>query len=142
VKYSETEAPTQVPPTTKTDNNSTTKPTNTSVPTPPKPLPPPKPVITLTIPDASTVDPYAYIKSEYVFVNPFTSHVNVEIKDYAKHMYSLAFFDGNNKFAFEVLRISEPVVIIDKRNFQKKGKYTFELYKDKQKFEKGYITIY
>lgn len=103
---------------------------------------PAKPVLSLGIPDASTVDAYAYIKSQYVFTNPFTGHINVEIKDAKQFRYSLDFFDAKNNKVLEIPRILAPAIIIDKRNFQKKGLYRFELSRDKEKLEAGYITIY
>lgn len=101
-----------------------------------------KPVLSLTIPDATGLDAYAYIKSQYVFTNPFTGHVNVELPEPRKHKYSLLFFDQKNKQVLEIPRMLEESLIIDKRNFQRKGIYRFELDKDDQKLETGYITIY
>ena len=101
-----------------------------------------QPVLSLTIPDATGVDAYTYIKSEYVFTNPFTGHVNVELRDSKEHRYSLFFYDAKEHRVLEVPRISAPSIIIDKRNFQKKGMYRFELMRDKEKLEMGYITIY
>jgi hypothetical protein len=101
-----------------------------------------KPVLSLTLPESTTADAYAYIKSQYVFTNPFTGHVNVEIKD-AKHFrYSLQFFDEKEHRVLTIPRIPEPEVIIDKRNFQHKGLYRFVLLRNKEKLETGYITIY
>lgn len=101
-----------------------------------------KPVLTLEIPDIENVNAYTYIKSQYVFTNPFTGHVNIEIADAKTAKYSLEFFDNKNKMILEVPRVAEPYVILDKRNFQKVGMYKFELYKEKVKLETGYITIY
>ncbi|HTN17777.1 MAG TPA: hypothetical protein VL092_08865, partial [Chitinophagaceae bacterium] len=101
-----------------------------------------KPVLTLEIPDIENVNAYTYIKSQYVFTNPFTGHVNIEIADAKTAKYSLEFFDNKNKMILEVPKIAEPYVILDKRNFQKVGMYKFELYKEKVKLETGYITIY
>ncbi len=106
------------------------------------PSEPPKPVLSVTLPDASGVDAYAYIKSEYVFTNPFTGHVNVEIKDAKQYRYSLQFFDAKEQRILEIPRLPEAAIIIDKRNFQRKGIYRFELSRDKEKLETGYITIY
>ena len=103
---------------------------------------PQQPVLSLTIPDATGVDAVAYIKSEYVFTNPFTGHVNVELKDSKDHHYSLYFYDAKERRVLEVPKINAPSIIIDKRNFQKKGMYRFELMRDKEKLETGYITIY
>lgn len=100
------------------------------------------PMLSLTIPDASGLDAYAYIKSQYVFTNPFTGHVNVELKDARASRYELSFFDQKQKRVLELPRIMEESVIIDKRNFQRKGIYRFDLKKDGLKLEEGYITIY
>ncbi len=97
----------------------------------------------LRVPDIhSTAHPAMYIKSQYIFTNPFTGHVNVEIPEAAKDHYSISFFTQDDKPVLEVPRIREPSVIIDKRNFQRKGIYKFELKKNKEKLETGYITIY
>ena len=101
-----------------------------------------KPLLTVTIPEATGADAYAYIKSQYVFTNPFTGHVNVEIKDARDYKYSLRFFDQNNLPVLQIPRISEANIIIDKRNFQRKGLFRFELSREKEKLETGYITIY
>jgi hypothetical protein len=108
-----------------------------------KTVEPTKPVLTLNITEAaSSVDALAYIKSQYVFTNPFTGHINVEIQDAREHRYSLRFFDAKDNAVLDLPRIPESAVIIDKRNFQHKGLFKFELYKDKEKLEAGYITIY
>lgn len=98
---------------------------------------------TLRVPDMNTTGhPAMYIKSQYIFTNPFTGHVNVEIPDAAKHHFSIIFFTQDERQILEVPRIREPSVVIDKRNFQQKGIYKFELIKNKEKLETGYITIY
>lgn len=100
------------------------------------------PVLELTVPDVNAIDPYSYIKSKYVFTNPFTGHVNIEIPDAPKTPYRIDFFDGADKMVLEIDKIKESAVILDKRNFQKKGIYHFELFNGKDRVEKGYITIY
>jgi len=101
-----------------------------------------KPLLTVTIPDASGVQAYNYIKSQYVFTNPFTGHVNVELKDAKIYRYSLKFFDQDNNEILDIPRITEDAIIIDKRNFQHKGIFRFELARDREKLESGVITIY
>lgn len=101
-----------------------------------------KPVLSVAIPDNPEADAYAYIKSQYVFTNPFTGHVNVEIKDAKAFKYSLKFFNQQEVQVLTVPRLTEPAIIIDKRNFQNKGIYRFELMRDQEKLETGYITIY
>ncbi len=97
-----------------------------------------------TVPDPTEINAFTYIRSQYVFTNPFTGHVNVELPDQAdkKSDFSLIFFDNSNKRIFELPKITEPVVIIDKRNFQRKGIYKFEMRRNRDLLETGYITIY
>lgn len=108
------------------------------------PAPPPGPVLELSIPDISTVDAYTYLKSQYVFTNPFTGHVNVELEDAPAVTYSLVFYDGKTttRPVLRIARIPKSSVILDKRNFQHKGIYRFDLMKGEEKVESGYITIY
>ena len=104
--------------------------------------PKPKPVLTIEIPDIDNVNAYTYIKSQYVFTNPFTGHVNIEIADAKTSRYSLEFYDSKNVRILEIPKIGEPNIVLDKRNFQRVGMYRFELYKEKVKLETGYVTIY
>lgn len=101
-----------------------------------------KPLISLEIPDIESVDAYSYIKSQYVFTNPFTGHVNIEVADAKTSKYSIEFFDSKNAKILEIPKLNETNIVLDKRNFQRVGIYKFELYKDKAKLETGYVTIY
>ncbi|MBS1782316.1 MAG: hypothetical protein JSS78_04565 [Bacteroidetes bacterium] len=94
--------------------------------------------------EGNDLNNYTYVRSQYVFTNPFTGHVNVELPDSTdKHsIFSLSFFDAKNKKILFVPFINEPMVIIDKRNFQRKGLYKFEMRKNRTVIETGYITIY
>jgi len=84
----------------------------------------------------------SYPKSRYVFTNPFTGNVNIEIPDALDNNYSLVFYDQKDKQILEIPKVQEQVVILDKRNFQSNGVFKFKLFKDKKEFEKGVITIY
>lgn len=98
--------------------------------------------LVITIPDPNEINSYTYVKSEYVFTNPFTGHINMELPDIKKHKYSIEFFDEKDRKVLELHKVSESPLILDKRNFQKKGLYRFELKKNKEKLETGYITVY
>lgn len=97
-----------------------------------------------TVPDVTEINAYTYIRSQYVFTNPFTGHVNVELPDSTdkKSVFSLVFFDSKNRQVLEVPKVSERNVIIDKRNFQRKGIYKFEMRRNKDVLEIGHVTIY
>jgi hypothetical protein len=120
--------------------------TTTTIPVPAIEVPPApivvKPLISLEIPDIESVDAYSYIKSQYVFTNPFTGHVNIEVADAKSSKYSIEFFDSKNAKILEIPKLNETNIVLDKRNFQRVGIYKFELYKDKVKLETGYVTIY
>lgn len=100
------------------------------------------PRLTVSIPQPDEISAYSYVKSQYVFTNPFTGHVNVELPEFRQHHYSVKFFDNKNHEVLDIPRVTDSPIIIDKRNFQKKGLYKFELRQDRDKMETGYITIY
>lgn len=97
-----------------------------------------------SVPDPSDINAYTYVRSQYVFTNPFTGHVNIELPDSADKqiLYSLKFFNTDNKMVLDIPKITIQSIVLDKRNFQKKGIYKFELRKNKSILETGYITIY
>jgi len=81
-------------------------------------------------------------RSQYVFTNPFTGNINIEIQDALQEQYQLIFYDQKDKEVLKIPRINDKVVILDKRNFQNTGIYKFKLLKNKVVFDKGYVTIY
>lgn len=96
----------------------------------------------ISVPDPGEINAYSYVKSQYVFTNPFTGHVNMELPEVRDYRYSIRFYDDKDKKVMEILRVIESPIIIDKRNFKKKGLYKFDLFRDNEKMETGYITIY
>lgn len=82
------------------------------------------------------------IPSPYVFTNPFTGHINIELPDVFEHQYGVRFYDGTDKMVLDLARVPESPVVLDKRNFQKKGIFRFEILRDQKKWEKGYVSIY
>lgn len=94
---------------------------------------------TAAINDLNTV---SYPKSQYVFTNPFTGNINIEIQDALKESYTLVFYDQKDKEVLTIPRINDKVVILDKRNFQTNGLFKFKLFKNKVEFDKGFVTIY
>lgn len=84
----------------------------------------------------------SYPKSRYVFTNPFTGNINIELEGIISDHYSVAFYDDQKKKVLEIPQINESVVILDKRNFQKTGLFSFKVFKNNQEFENGYVTIY
>lgn len=84
----------------------------------------------------------SYIKSRYVFTNPFSGNINIEIEDFLEDIYSVYFYDDQNKKVLELPQVNDKVIILDKRNFQKKGLFIFKIFKNKELFESGHVMIY
>ncbi len=110
---------------------------------PAKPVDVPKPKISIKFHDDFNNNPVADIKSKYVAVDPTLGHVKINLPDdVATHHYSVKFFDKENRIVIEVPKLNSTHIIMDKRNFQKKGQYKFTIRKDAIELESGNITIY
>lgn len=81
-------------------------------------------------------------KSKYIFTNPFSGNINIELPNTREYNYFITFYDANNKKVFEIPRIHEDEIILDKRNFQNIGTYKFTILRDEKEFEKGFVTVY
>ena len=104
---------------------------------------PPRPKISIRFKDEPVVNSYSDVKSKYVSSDPGTGHIRMFLPDdIAMHHYAVKFFDKENHMVLEVPKINTARIIIDKRNFQKKGTYKFTIKKDGLELETGYVTIY
>ncbi len=84
-----------------------------------------------------------YPTSQYIYTNPFTGNISIELPDVRKHNYSVVFMDLNGKEMMKIPRVREVEIILDKRNFQNSGTYRFVVFDNStEEIEKGYITIY
>lgn len=101
-----------------------------------------EPHFVVEIPAPEDINAFSYIKSQHVFTNPFTGHINLDLPDFAAHHYSVLFLDQDNREVLDVANVLESKIIIDKRNFRKKGLYKFELRQDRELLETGFVTIY
>lgn len=101
-------------------------------------------VVKPTPPDPSKINTFTYVRSQFVFTNPFTGHINIELPETfnIQDSYRLKFFDSKSHKIMDIPHLSEREIILDKRNFQKKGMFKFELYKNGSLLESGYVTIY
>ncbi len=101
----------------------------------------PRPRIKLTYDDVADNTPI-FIRSKYIYTDTLTGHVNMSLPDdLATHSYSIKFFDKDKKLVTEVPKINSRQLLIDKRNFQRKGIYQFRLRKDYLELESGFIII-
>lgn len=105
-------------------------------------VPPPPPKITIEIPETPEDEGFSFVQSQYVYTDPFTGHVTIDLPDSKKHYYMLTFKNSEGKKVMVIEKINEDKVILDKHNFNKKGIYDFELKRDHKPFENGKISIF
>lgn len=97
--------------------------------------------IRLVLPEEEVREP-TFIRSRYISVLTASGHVEVKLPDgHQGHLFSLKFFNEAGRVRVDIPSLSEPVVIIDKRNFQKRGTYRFVLKRDGTEYESGYIYV-
>jgi len=97
----------------------------------------------ITIPiQAPEENAYTLVKSGFIYTNATTGHIIIDLpNDVATHHYSVKFYDDKNEMITEIPKINTPKIIVDKRNFQKKGMYKFKLRRDLVELETGYLII-
>ncbi len=104
------------------------------------PLPRKKLQLHFTEPD---IEEAAYIPPRYLSVNRANGHVIISLPaDHKGHHYSVKFYNANGKEIMEIPTIKAPSVIVDKRNFQHSGRYTFLLKQDGAVLEEGYVDVH
>ncbi len=81
-------------------------------------------------------------KSKYIYSNPFSGNIVIELPETRDYNYKITFYTEGDKQLFDIPRIHEDEIILDKRNFQNNGNYKFTIWRDDKIFEKGMITIY
>ncbi len=70
-----------------------------------------------------------FIPSQFVYTGK-ENNVIISLPDADKKKYSIKFFEDDGSPLFELKRISEPYLILDKVNFVHAGLFDFELYSD------------
>lgn len=94
----------------------------------------------LTQPDIDQED--VFTDPVHVRPNKVTGHIDVLLPDdYARYNWSLVFYNTRNERIMDIPELKAKKVIIDRRNFQRRGKYRFELRRNGVVFENGYITV-
>jgi hypothetical protein len=81
-----------------------------------------------------------YKVSPYVFAGKY-GNIHVALPEAAKRHYAIRFFDETNKLLFELTEIKDPLLILDKTNFQHAGWFRFELYDGTVLKEKNKLFI-
>ena len=81
-----------------------------------------------------------YKPSIYVFTEK-DGNINISLPDVANKHYSIKFFDDKNEPLFEITRVKESPLLLDKSNFLHAGWFKFELYEEGKLKEKHKFMI-
>jgi hypothetical protein len=99
----------------------------------------------MTVPgDSGFIEPPAKPTITYPSSFIFTAKDNnviIHLSETATRKYSVKFFDDTEKFLFEIKRIKEDYLIIEKVNFVRTGWFNFEIYEDGELLEKNKFQI-
>jgi hypothetical protein len=99
----------------------------------------PQPPGVIAKPDVPLIPPY--IPSKFIFINK-ENNVTIELPDATENSrYSIQFFDEDDKKLFELKKITEPYLVVEKVNFIHAGWFYFKLYQDGILREKNQFYI-
>ncbi len=73
--------------------------------------------------------PKGFVPSKYIFTGKDNNLV-ISLPDAAKEKFSLHFFDEKDKLVFEIKKIKEPWLIVEKVNFLHTGWFYYQLFND------------
>jgi hypothetical protein len=95
--------------------------------------------------EMNEVEMFNLIRSEHIYYNTASGFVQIEIPtdttDSVEVMFTIDFFDNRNYRVIRIPDIHQHSFMLDKRNFQHKGLYRFELKKNDELVEEGYILM-
>jgi hypothetical protein len=120
-----------------------TKKEETPVSKPPKPTKPESQPIIQTEevkPDPITKKESVYTVSRFIYTGR-DNNVIVNLPDFNTNKYLVKFYNEENQQLFELNKITEGFLIIEKMNFLHAGWFYFELYKNEQLLEKNKFYI-
>lgn len=79
--------------------------------------------------------PAGFVPSKFIFSNR-ENNLIINLQDADKEHFSLQFFDEKNRPVFEIKKITEPYLIVEKVNFLHTGWFYYHLYNDDVLLEK------
>ena len=88
----------------------------------------------------SVAKPYVYVPSKFIFTSKENS-VIIQLPEAGNNQYSVKFFDEKDNPVFEIGKIKEPYLIIEKVNFLHSGWFYFKLYDNSILKEKNQFYI-
>jgi hypothetical protein len=86
------------------------------------------------------VVPKGWMPSKYIFTGR-ENNVMINLPQMAANKYSVQFFDEQHRILFEIKKLEEPFLVIEKVNFIRAGWYYFKLYENGKLLEKNQFYI-
>jgi len=86
-----------------------------------------KPTTDLNPVKPTVAKPYVYTPSKFIFTGKENSII-IQLPDAGNNQYSVKFFDDKDKPVFEIGKVTEPYLIIEKVNFLHSGWFYFKLF--------------
>ncbi|MBY0479762.1 MAG: hypothetical protein K2Q21_00295 [Chitinophagaceae bacterium] len=81
-----------------------------------------------------------YIASKYVNSNN-RGFIQIRLTETNKHLYKIIFYETNGTELFQIPRIDDPELTLDKTNFMHSGWFLFKLYEDDKVLEANKIFL-
>lgn len=81
-----------------------------------------------------------FVPSRHVYAGK-ENNIIISLHDAVAHKYSVKFYEDDGTFLFEVKKIPENYLILDKVNFVHSGLFSFELFDDKTLVERHKVYI-
>lgn len=81
-----------------------------------------------------------FVSSRHIYTGK-ENNIIISLANAADHKYSVKFFEDNGTFLFEVKKIPENYLILDKVNFVHSGLFNFELFDNKVLVERHKVYI-
>lgn len=100
-------------------------------------------VIKFNLNEIAEIEPSEFVPSEHVYYNSTTGFIQIELpeEDSVEVVYTIDFYDNKNYRVLRIPNIHEHNFMLDKRNFQRKGLYRFELKRNEELKEEGYLLL-
>jgi hypothetical protein len=90
--------------------------------------------------EVTVTQPTGFTPSRYIYTGK-ENNVIINLPNAAIKKYTVKFFDANNKFLFEIKKIEDPYLTLEKVNFIHSGWFNFQLYEEGILLEKYQFYI-
>jgi hypothetical protein len=86
------------------------------------------------------ITPTGYIASKHIYTAK-DNNIIIQLSNTATTSYSIKFFDDKTNILFDIKKITDPYLIVEKVNFKHAGWFYFEIYANGILFEKHKLYI-